>query len=89
VFRANLRRWESTETSPGIFYTHPWEIDPGQPRIPVASRLSRFRHYINLSKTEPRLRRLLRDFAWDRMDRVFAAELSRNANAPHHATLMH
>ena len=75
VFRANLRRWERTEHRPGIFYTHPWEIDPAQPRLRVPSRLSRFRHYLNLHRTEPRLRRLLQDFAWDRMDRVYAAQL--------------
>jgi polysaccharide deacetylase family protein (PEP-CTERM system associated) len=89
VFRANLRRWENTETMPGIFYTHPWEIDPGQPRIPVASRLSRFRHYVNLSKTEAKLRRLLRDFAWDRMDRVFAGELTGRAGRPRNAAQLH
>ena len=44
-----------------MFYLHPWEIDPDQPRIGTA-RLSRFRHYRNLSKTERRLRRLLADF---------------------------
>ncbi len=44
-----------------IFYLHPWEIDPGQPRV-QASRLSRFRHYTNLDKCEGRLRRLLGEF---------------------------
>jgi polysaccharide deacetylase family protein (PEP-CTERM system associated) len=46
---------------PFIFYLHPWEIDPAQPRV-SASRLSRFRHYHNLDKCESRLRRLLKDF---------------------------
>jgi hypothetical protein len=58
-----------------MFYTHPWEFDPGQPRLQVRSRLSRFRHYVNLSRTEARLELLLRDFAWDRIDRAFADEL--------------
>src|SRR6267142_3279165 len=49
------------ERRPFIFYLHPWEIDPGQPRVP-ASRLSRFRHYTNLGKCEERLRRLLGEF---------------------------
>jgi polysaccharide deacetylase family protein (PEP-CTERM system associated) len=71
LFRAGLRRFNATERAPGIFYTHPWEVDPGQPRI-AAPALSRFRHYVNLSRTEPRLRRLLADFAWDRIDRVHA-----------------
>ncbi|MBN8891746.1 MAG: DUF3473 domain-containing protein, partial [Rhodospirillales bacterium] len=64
------------EHVPGIFYTHPWEIDPEQPRVEGCGALSRFRHYLNLSATAGRLDRLLRDFAWDRMDRVFAAELA-------------
>ena len=54
---------------------HPWEYDPQQPRVPVRSPLSRFRHYVNLSRTAGRLERLLGDFAWDRMDRVFAGVL--------------
>ncbi len=41
-----------------VFYLHPWEVDPGQPRL-AASALSRFRHYRNLNRTESRLRRLL------------------------------
>jgi polysaccharide deacetylase family protein (PEP-CTERM system associated) len=55
----------------GIFYFHPWEIDAAQPRVTAAPRLSRFRHYVNLAEMPGRLERLLRDFAWDRMDRVF------------------
>ena len=58
-----------------IFYMHPWEVDPGQPRQSGAGWRSSFRHYINLGKTEGRLRRLLNDFAWDRMDRVFRREV--------------
>lgn len=49
------------EQRPFIFYLHPWEIDPGQPRV-AASRLSRFRHYTNLGKCEERLLRLLGEF---------------------------
>ncbi|HEY0420093.1 MAG TPA: XrtA system polysaccharide deacetylase [Acetobacteraceae bacterium] len=60
----------------GIFYTHPWEIDAGQPRMVQAGRLSKFRHYLNLAATSRRLDRLLRDFAWDRMDVAFAEILS-------------
>jgi hypothetical protein len=41
---------------------HPWEIDPDQPRVKGASSRSRFRHYVNLHKTEDRFRRLLEDF---------------------------
>jgi polysaccharide deacetylase family protein (PEP-CTERM system associated) len=70
VFRALLRRLNRGENAAGIFYTHPWEIDPGQPHV-AAPLLARFRHRVNLGRTYARLRRLLRDFAWDRMDRVF------------------
>ena len=71
VFRRMLATYHRTERRGGMFYTHPWEGDPGQPRIAGAGRLSRFRHYLNLGRTAPRLERLLRDFAWGRMDQVF------------------
>jgi polysaccharide deacetylase family protein (PEP-CTERM system associated) len=73
VFRLALRRFHQTYGLPVVFYTHPWEVDPAQPRLDVRNRLSRFRHYVNLSRTSGRLERLLKDFAWDRMDQVFAA----------------
>jgi polysaccharide deacetylase family protein (PEP-CTERM system associated) len=60
-----------TNRSPAVFYIHPWEIDPGQPRQREAPFLSRFRHYLNLGRTEARLQRLLGDFAWGRMDQIF------------------
>jgi polysaccharide deacetylase family protein (PEP-CTERM system associated) len=61
-----LSRWglasiNQRELRPFVFYLHPWEIDPGQPRV-SASWLSRFRHYTNLGKCEDRLRRLLGEF---------------------------
>lgn len=56
---------------PGVFYFHPWEIDPDQPRIPGISFKTQTRHYLNLRKTKDRLRRLLSDFSWDRMDAIF------------------
>jgi len=67
-----LRRAQSELHIPCVFYIHPWEIDPEQPRQMDAPRLSRFRHYLNLDRTEGRLRRLLNDFAWTRMDSAFA-----------------
>lgn len=66
-----LRRILLKEQKPVIFYFHPWEIDPQQPRVKGISRRSRFRHYVNLSTMERRLRAVLRDFRWDRMDRIF------------------
>jgi len=57
-----LRKINSKEKQPFIFYLHPWELDPYQPRIQNSKILSKFRHYNNLSKTEKRLERLLDDF---------------------------
>lgn len=53
-----------TEQRPFIFYLHPWEFDPDQPRIDTASLKSRFRHYLNLDKVENRFRRLLSNFSF-------------------------
>ncbi|MDR3182785.1 MAG: DUF3473 domain-containing protein [Planctomycetaceae bacterium] len=58
---------------PFVFYVHPWEVDPGQPRIPNAPLKSRFRHYLNLRKTADRLRRLLSDFCFTRVHDVLYA----------------
>jgi polysaccharide deacetylase family protein (PEP-CTERM system associated) len=59
--RWGLSRINRRERHPFMFYLHPWEIDPEQPRVP-AGWLSRFRHYTNLHKCEERLRRLLGEF---------------------------
>ena len=66
-----LGRVNRIERRPGIFYFHPWEIDPGQPRIPGINSKTRFRHYVNIARTEARLQQLLRDFRWGRMDQIF------------------
>jgi polysaccharide deacetylase family protein (PEP-CTERM system associated) len=81
LFRTGLARVNKRERQPGIFYFHPWEIDPGQPRLHQAGRLARFRHYTGLESMQARLGRLLRDFTWDRMDVVFAAALAPDAAA--------
>ena len=81
LFRTLLRRFNRTEAAPGVFYFHPWEVDPGQPRVTAASRMARFRHYVNIAAMPGRLERLLRDFAWDRMDRVFAPVLAGSATS--------
>lgn len=60
------------EARPSIFYLHPWEIDPEQPRL-RGSRLSRFRHYRGLDQTEPRLRSLLSQFDYGTISDVLAA----------------
>jgi polysaccharide deacetylase family protein (PEP-CTERM system associated) len=73
VSRALIRRINSFDRQPSVFYFHPWEIDWQQPRVPGTTAKTRVRHYVNLRRTEPRLRCLLRDFRWRRMDEVFAA----------------
>ena len=67
-----MRRVNRVDGLPCIFYMHPWEIDPEQPRHHEAPLKSRLRHYTNLGATEGRLRRLLREFRWGRMDEAFA-----------------
>lgn len=54
-----------------IFYCHPWEIDPEQPKQDGLSFKTQFRHYLNLNKTESRIRKLLTDFNWNTMEHVF------------------
>ena len=66
-----IRRIEASGERPYVFYFHPWEIDPDQPRIKDISTKSRFRHYVNLGKFESRLSQMLQEFDWDRMDRIF------------------
>jgi hypothetical protein len=57
--------------APAVLYLHPWEIDPGQPRLRVRG-LGRLTHYTNLARTEGRLRRLLRRFRFAPMEDVLA-----------------
>ena len=75
-----LNRVNQRDAQPATFYFHPWEIDPGQPRVPGISAKTRFRHYVNIGRMEGKLDRLLSDFDWGRMDRVFFD----NASAPGH-----
>jgi len=74
ITRKSLARINEHEQRPFVFYLHPWEIDPGQPRVAGVDAKSRFRHYVSLHRTENRLERLLQDFRWDRVDRVFDVE---------------
>ena len=61
--RWGIQRVNATERRPVVFYLHPWEIDPAQPRL-QAGLIGRLRHYRNLDQTETRLQQLLRDFSW-------------------------
>jgi polysaccharide deacetylase family protein (PEP-CTERM system associated) len=79
-----LSRWliarvNEADRQPAVFYFHPWEVDPQQPRIPGIGVKTRLRHYVNLSHMESRLKSLLRDFRWGRMDEVFLAPARRQA----------
>ena len=65
-----LRRVNLVDRQPAIFYFHPWEIDAAQPRVPGIDVKTRFRHYLNLDRMEQRLRKLLFDFQWGRVDEV-------------------
>jgi polysaccharide deacetylase family protein (PEP-CTERM system associated) len=71
VSKWSIRRVNEMEQQPAVFYFHPWELDPEQPRVMGPGFKTRFRHYLNLARMKDRLRRLLRDFRWDRVDRVF------------------
>jgi polysaccharide deacetylase family protein (PEP-CTERM system associated) len=64
-----MRQLNTIEQRPAVFYLHPWEIDPAQPRI-AASTVSRWRHYNKLHRTEDRLRQLLADFRFDTIEAV-------------------
>ncbi len=76
-----LKRVNQRDGEACIFYFHPWEIDPEQPRQTGINFKTRIRHYLNLARTEGRLRRLLSDFSWDRVDRVFLESGYANATA--------
>ena len=76
LFPYAFSRWaldkvNDEEGQAGIFYFHPWEIDPEQPRLKGLDAKTRFRHYLNLHHTYTRVERLLTDFRWGRMDDIF------------------
>lgn len=74
VSRWALKRTNSQDKQPAIFYFHPWEVDPQQPRVDGISAKTKFRHYLNLERMEKRLSKLLKDFRWGRMDTIFAIQ---------------
>jgi len=82
LFPYTLSRWALQQVNQhdgesAVFYFHPWEIDPGQPRQTGIGLKTRVRHYLNLSRTEARLARLLSDFCWGRMDKIFLPGFAR------------
>ncbi|MCB5424622.1 DUF3473 domain-containing protein [Altererythrobacter sp. CC-YST694] len=72
-----IRQVNGRDGRPAIFYFHPWEIDPGQPRVANAPLKSRLRHYTNLGGMAGKLEQLLRDFRWGRMDELARQEAPR------------
>ncbi|GGC19452.1 polysaccharide deacetylase [Novosphingobium marinum] len=72
-----IRQVIRREGRPAVFYFHPWEIDPEQPRVAGASARSRFRHYTNLDCMADKLRQLIDEFQWGRMDVLAAREAAR------------
>jgi polysaccharide deacetylase family protein (PEP-CTERM system associated) len=83
VSRWMLQQVNAGDGEAAIFYFHPWEIDPGQPRVEGISAKTRFRHYVNISRMEARLQRLLADFAWGRMDDIFLGRSGADAAIRH------
>ncbi len=71
VSRWCLRRVNQVDGQAAMFYLHPWELDADQPRVPGVGAKTRFRHYLNLDRTEARLTLLLKDFRWGRADDIF------------------
>ena len=72
-------RWLRTinrQGKPFVFYVHPWEIDPDQPRVPNAPLKSRFRHYLNLKHTADRLKKLFQEFEFTTVQDVITQWLS-------------
>ena len=78
LFPYAFSRWAirqvNADERPAIFYFHPWEIDPGQPRVADAPLKSRLRHYARLSAMESKLERIMREFRWGRVDAVARAQ---------------
>jgi polysaccharide deacetylase family protein (PEP-CTERM system associated) len=81
LFPYAFSRWAigqvNREHRPAIFYFHPWEIDPGQPRVADAPLKSKLRHYARLGAMEGKLERVIGEFRWDRVDKVAAVEAAR------------
>jgi polysaccharide deacetylase family protein (PEP-CTERM system associated) len=76
IYKLGIFKLHRVEQYPAIFYTHPWEIDPEQPRIAKARLRSRFRHRVNLHAMPSRFVSLLEDFKWGRVDEVFGKLLA-------------
>lgn len=72
-----IRQVNRRDHRPAVFYFHPWEVDPDQPRVSNAPMKSRLRHYTNLDGMADKLRQLIGEFQWGRMDALAAREAAR------------
>lgn len=72
--RACLRSINRSADEPFMFYIHPWEIDPEQPRVKAGSRMARWRHYVNLAQTHPKLESLLTSFQFAPLGEIVASK---------------
>ena len=72
-----IRQVNTRDQRPAVFYFHPWEIDPEQPRVSGAALRSRLRHYTNLGAMAAKLEQLVREFEWGRMDVLAHREAAR------------
>ena len=87
VLPYGFSRWAIAQVNrederPAVFYFHPWEVDPDQPRVGNAPLRSKLRHYTNLNKMADKLRKLVREFHWGRMDALAEIEASRAVDFP-------
>lgn len=80
ISRFLISRFLQTAAHPYMFYFHPWEIDPSQPRIEQAPAKSKFRHYVNLQRMEGKVSALLRDYRWQSVANVYASHLPAPTN---------
>jgi len=81
ITRFFLSRINRRQRHPFMFYIHPWEVDPEQPRLSVSSRMARMRHYVNLATTQKKLSALLGQFLFGRMDEVVARQINGGGDA--------
>lgn len=84
-----LKQINNQKKRPFLFYVHPWEIDPEQPRLRAGSRLSRLRHYMNLGSTEEKLRRLVKQFSFGTVSQVVERSFATSASHVHQIVNSH
>ena len=76
-----LKKMNRKEKRPFIFYVHPWEVDPEQPRLPFGSRAVQFRHRVGLGRNLAKLRKLLRDFSFGTLSEAINYENKKKENS--------